>query len=928
MKYTVLWILSLVLLSAQNTPSDSQLPWEKSLLRGTLSNGLKYTVLKGDKPKQRAELYLYVGVGSLDEEEDQRGVAHFLEHMAFNGTEHFQKNALISYLESIGMTFGGDLNANTGFDRTLYRISLPLEGDNLSRCVTILRDWAGGLKLNPQELDAERGVILEEERARNTLNYRMFVKALPLSYGHSRYTKRIPIGSDEVIKHVTVERVRDFYETWYRPEFMHIVVVGDFNSTAVISMIQERFGDLENRSTTKRASRALEERNSKRVMSLTDKALPINSVQIGYITERTGMKRAEDKRRILVERMAWMLFGLKAEEQMMKQDPEAMQILTRRSTLSKTASKNLFIATYKNGHAAGALKELYALMWGFGQYGFAPTNVKLAKKLLLSQAEKAHKEVKTMRADQIAKRIIGTIERDSIYVAYDFDFALTKKLIQEISIEELNQYFHSLLKEKDRFVLFQSATEDGLDRNKTLALLDEGETLAVDMSKEENLSKVILAQTLPVTKIRSRSYDKERDIYHYVLENNITVDFKPTQLKKDMLYLQGYSEGGSSVLDLKGFRSMRHAAEWVAYSAPGDLTLTEVKKILSGKRVRVVLGVSRFYETLRGSCSTQDAESMFALLYASVTTPKIDKRVFENGKKELKSYLEQIRQNPSFLFNKLKIERYFKNNPRLRTETIDELEMLDKKEMLGYYKDRFSDMNHFHFSMAGDASPKEVEAWVTRYLGNLPTKSRAEQYRVERYPYLHGAQRVTAKLAGENTATATLSYRSKVPFSLSNELAVDAVRSILEIRLRNVIREDKAGTYGVSVYAEMSSELKDKAVLTITFKADPKRVEALLLTVKKVIEELKTKGVTDKELATFRQMVKTAFKKAQNYNAFWLEMMQEHSRLGLSMHEIMDVNMRLHALTSQEIQEMACKTMAEDLLESVMLPKEDIIHSK
>ena len=777
MKYTILWILGLVLLFAQNTPNDSTLPWEKSLLRGTLSNGLKYTVLKGDKPKQRAELYLYVGVGSLDEEEDQRGVAHLLEHMAFNGTEHFQKNELISYLESIGMTFGGDLNANTGFDRTLYRISMPLEGDNLSRCITILRDWAGGLKLNPQELDGERGVILEEERFRNTLNYRMFVKTLPLSYGHSRYVKRIPIGSDEVIKHVTVDRVRDFYETWYRPEFMHVVAVGDFNSTSVAEMIQKRFGDLKNRSTKKRASRALAEHNSTKVMLLSDKALSLNSVQIGYVTERKGMKRVEDKRRILVEKMAWMLFGLKAEEQMMKKSPEAMQIFTQRSPLSKTDIKNLFIATYKNGHAAGALKELYALMWGFAQYGFAPANVTLAKKLLLSNVEKAHKEIKTMRVDSMAKRIISVIERDSVYIAYDFDYDLTKKLIHEISVKEINQYFHTLLEEQDRFVLFQSATEEGLDRNKTLALLDEAKTVAVNMSKEENLSKVILTQTLPATKIRSRSYDKEMDIYHYVLENNITVDFKPTQLQKGMLYLQAYSEGGSSVLDMKGFRSIRHAAEWVAYSGPGNLTFTEVKKILSGKQANVVLGVSRFYETLRGSCSSQDAKSMFALLYATVTMPKIDKMVFENGKKELKSYLEQVSQNPLFLFAKLEIEKYFKNNPRLKNETIEELETLDRQEMLRYYKDRFSDMNHFHFFMAGDATPKEVEAWITRYLGNLPTKSRTEHYRAVRYAYLHGVQRVTAKLANENTATATLSYQSKVPFSLSNTLTADAVRS-------------------------------------------------------------------------------------------------------------------------------------------------------
>jgi len=924
-KYLILWTVGLILLFAQNTPSTATLPWEKSLLRGTLANGLRYTILKGDKPKQRAELYLYVGVGSLEEEEDQRGVAHFLEHMAFNGTEHFEKNALISYLESIGMTFGGDLNANTGFDRTLYRISVPLEGDNLSRCITILRDWAGGLMLNPKELNRERGVILEEARFRNTLGYRMYIKSLPLYYAHSRYLHRVPIGLDEVIKHVTVSRVRDFYETWYRPEFMHIVAVGDFNATAVAQMIHERFGDLQNKSTKKRAPRTLGLRHGTEVMALSDQALSVNSVQIGYITKREGIRQAKDRRRALVEQMAWMLFGLKADEQMLKSSPEAMEIFAQRSRLSKTATKNLFIATYKNGHAAGALKELYALMWGFGKYGFSPSNVTLVKKRLLSNVEKRYRETKTMHIDVAAKGIVHAVEEGSIYSDYAYDYTLNKALIHDISTEEINRYFHTLLAEQNRFVLFQSATQEGLDKNKTLSLLEEAKATAVDMSKAVAVSKNLLAQTPPQTQIQISTYDKEMDIYHYVLENNITVDFKPTQLKKGMLYLRGYSEGGTSVLDMKGFRSMRHAPEWVAYSGPGELSYTEVKKILSGKRVSVSLGVSRFYETIEGSCSSKDAASMFALLYATVTEPKIDKRVFENGKKERKSYLTQLRHNPDFLFRQLEIEKYFKNNPRLRTETVEELQAMDPKEMLGYYKERFSDMNHFHFFMAGDADPKEVERWIARYLGNLPAKSRAEHYRATRYAYLPGKQRVAAKLANENTATATLSYQSKVPFSLSNAVIADALRAILEIRLRNVIREDEAGTYGVMVYTQTPAELKDKAVFTVTFKADPKRVEVLLDRVKRVLEALKTKGVTDQELATFKQMVAKAFKKAKSYNQFWLEMMQEHSRLGIPMHEIIDIDTRLRALTPQKVQQMAQKMIGEDLLESVMLPKESIV---
>jgi zinc protease len=910
----------MMLLANQNLP-NAALPWEKSLVRGVLPNGLQYTILKGSRPKHRAELYLYVGIGSLEEEEDQRGVAHFIEHMAFNGTTHFKKNELISYLESLGMSFGGDLNANTNFNRTLYTLSLPLEKDNLDKCFGILKDWAGGLKLDQTEFDKERGVILEEKRLRDTVGYRLLLKTMPIYYGDSRYEKRLTIGLDDVIKHIPIERAKAFYETWYRPEFMHVVAVGDFNTTTVEQQIKAKFSDLLNKSNKPRAPRTLVARHETMVMTVTDKELTRNSVGMIYIGDAPIVKTVHAKKSLLIETIASMLFSLKAQEQILKKNPNAMVIDTGKDLLSSDKMSRIFLATYKNGHAKGALQELSTLMWGFSKYGFSQANFLLAKKLIRSNVAKAQKKIKTTRTDVLARRIVRTIEQDSVYIDYDYDFNMTNQLLDEITLEEVNHFYRALLSLSNRAILFRSSTGKALNREQALAVLEVAKKDAVDMSQDTNLSDSILEEKLLPTKLLSKTYDEKLGIYHYTLENGISVDFKPTDMQKNTLYLKGYSEGGHSVLDDEGFNTIRHAAEWIELSAPGKFTNMELKKMLSGKQVDVLLDIDRFYETIQGTCSSFDTESMFELLYAKVLHPKLDERIFDNGKRQVKNAIEQASKNPRYTFFKRVVEQYFKNNPRLKPESVERVEQLNRMKMLSMYKERFRDMNHFHFVLVGDQKPEEIERLISIYLGNLPSQNREEHYRVNKYAYVPGEQKVVAPFNHEDSASVTLEYRSTLPFSLKNKMLADAVKDILDIRLRNVIREEKSGTYSISISIDMQPELKDALVCSISFTTAPERVAELVEAVKKEIIRIKKEGVSDQEVSVYKQTVLVSFEKALNYNRYWLDTMVVAHQLQIPMQEMMGIPQMLDQVTKEQVKAVASKVFGTDILQAELLPQ-------
>jgi zinc protease len=916
-KTMIFWMLLFSLLSAQ------QLPIEKSLLRGILPNGLHYTIVHNAKPKAKAELRLLVKAGSLEEEADQRGIAHFVEHMAFNGTKHFPKNDLIHYLESIGTSFGSDLNANTGFERTLYKLSIPLEGDHLQKALLIMRDWADGITFDAKEFEKERGVILEEARLHDNVGKKVSKAYQGLFYRHSKFMHQDPMGEVAQIKALRVERAKDFYHQWYRPELMHLIVVGDLNTSKVEKMIHEQFGSLINHIHTPLTSREIPEDNSTRITCFTDPEITRNSLQISYIEQIDPLQTIQDKRESLIESIISALINEKAKEQLRKSNPKAQRLGLSSTLLSSKRGDYLFYATYKEGDALPALEELYTLLYGFEKYGFDPQAYNAVITQIQSTNDQAYQRLSDLRSPAIAAKLLSTIQGDSIYVDYHYDHNMTQSLLSQITLSEVNQYFQGLLRIPDRALFFVGTEEGCYTDTQITTIIEHAKSQAKRPDSVDSSFQTLLTTQPTSTQIVNSSHDDLTDITHYRLANGITVDFKPTDFSKNSVLLQGFSWGGYSLITDSNLSQIQKAASWVEQSAPGIFTPAQLRLLLAGKRISLRSSIGRFGEGFDGSANTADIETLFQLLHLKITQAKIDPLIANNAKEMLKTTIEKSSRDPKYRFNKELMQFYFQHHPRVQFDTVESIKALDETEMLSLYQDRFSDLNNFHFTIIGDINSSQIKSLITRYLGDLPINDRNESFIDRHYDYLKGYQQFIRYYSHDNIATVSLLYRSRLTYTTRHAMALVMMHDILNIRLRNLIREEKSGVYGISAQGRISRELKNRAVSTIHFSCDPKRRLELMDAIKQQITLLKQKGVTAEEIASIQQKYLVSYKTNLKSNRYWLTKMMNSYKFHEPMQNILTVPERIQSITAAEIQEVARIIYGNDLLESVLLPAEN-----
>ena len=917
MKKLLLWSCMAFMLHATET-----LPLEKSIVEGKLPNGFTYHLIHNDKPKDNVEIQLIVHAGSLDENESQRGLAHFVEHMAFNGSKHFKKNELVSYLESIGMRFGGDLNADTDFEQTTYKLSVPVKGDNVQKSLTIVRDWADGLNFDKNEFNKERGVILSELRMRDTLGLRTLKQIIPAYFEGSAYADRLPAGKKEVIKNADVSLAKAFYDTWYRPELMDLIVVGDMNTTQMAKKIKTLFGTMKNRNHKERTSRQLPDSDHTKIVNIKDKELTQNSVSLAYLEKNRGLHTVEDKKRMLTENIMLMLFNLRAGEQLLKNNPKAQRIGAGSNHLGNSRKIVEFYADHKEGNGLVALKELYALMSSFDRYGFSKNNFELAKKKVRFEVEKAHQQIVNLRSNIITDRLVENIKNHQVYIDYAYDYNLTKKLLKEMTLDDVNNAFQALMKTKNRLLIFSDTLGKTVTITEAQKVLKEAKTQAKDLSHTATLPTHLIGKALPYKKIVSKTIDKQTGVYHYVLENNVTVDFKPSKFSKDRILMKGYSFGGYSLLSDDDYNQIRHASEWIEASGAGKYTDTQIKKILASKTVEVSPDIERFGEQIIASCNAQDMQSMFELLYLKLTEPKLDAKIFENSQKIVKNIIGQMKKNPDYLFGEAYIKYYFYNNPKMKPETVDDVQKLDREKILSLYKERFSDFNHFHFAIVGDATPEKIEKLIGTYLANLPVQKREEMYVSKPYAYRKGAESIERAFNHEQSTKVTLEYRATVPYSVRNKIILNALGAITKIRLRNSIREDKSGVYAIGMDTTMDPELKDKATLTVSFNTAPKRADELIKATRKSIEKVKNEGVTQEELSAFQENFYVMLRGALQENGYWLDMMMSHYKYDTPLSLIYDAKEIVKSITPKEVQDMAQKIFSEDSMTAKLTPKQ------
>ncbi|CAA6820923.1 MAG: Probable zinc protease pqqL (EC [uncultured Sulfurovum sp.] len=910
-----LLVISLTILHSK------ELTTNKNLIEGELSNGFKYSILKNSKPKKRAEFRLLVNIGSLEEDEDQKGIAHFIEHMAFNGSKHFKQNELIQYLESIGLHFGSHLNASTGYERTLYKLTIPLKKDNLEKSFLVLEDWAGGLSFNPKELEKERGVILEEERSRDTVYFRLYNQFKSMLLGDSKYMDRVPIGDTEIIKNISIERVKDFYNDWYRPEFMHFIAVGDFDVKEIEAKIKKHFSTLKNKSKRKRALREIADTNETRVKFLTDPELTANSFSVQYMDVITSRRTKEDIRDEIIQGMMFSLFNMKADEQLLKKNPKATSIALSADRISSHKGSYAFDVSYRGENEKEALHELYALIGSFEKYGFSEENLKLIKKEKNANNEKWYKRRHDRYSSSLASYLVSDVRSNSIYTDEKLEYTLNKELISDIKLEEINNYFRKFLKIKDRVFIFQNTTGNRLSQKIVLETIDEAKNHVKDLTKVDKLAKNIIDEELNSSKIVSKKFHQQGEFHEFMLKNGIKVIFKQTDFSKNRMALESFSFGGYSLYDVPALDNAQKATSFIAQSGAGDFSVIDINKILSDKQIFTSTSLSELTENIHASSNSKDAEEMFKLLYLKITQPKIDEMVANNIKRELKDRVKQEERNPKIKFYKEYVNTYFKKDPRILFDSIKSIDKLENAEMLKIYKERFSDMNNFTFVLIGDIELKVVEKLIAKYLANLPSQEKVENFIDREQDYLKGNQTFNRAYNNQNITQVFISFRSKLAYSKKIAFLLEAMKSILEIRLRELIREEKSAVYSISVIPRLSRLGSNNSRINISFTCDPKRADELISAVLDETEKLKEEVIKEKELDVYRKKFELAQSVQLKENNYWLSKLIATYKYNTTLdYELFQLPTLLKGIRVEDIREVAGTLFSEDRMVSKLEP--------
>ena len=909
------------------------------MVRGTLSNGLSYYIRHNEEPRDRAQIALVVKAGSVHEEEDQRGLAHFVEHMAFNGTERFAKQEIVEYLESIGSTFGADLNARTGFDDTVYWLEIPTDDPEITETAfQILSDWAYAVTFEPVEVELERDVVLEEWRLGQGFSSRLQENLLPLLFGSSRYTDRSPIGLPEVIETAPVERLREFYERWYRPDLMAVVAVGDFDTELIETKVKQHFapppeGEAYQERATAAPSTArprfdIPGHDAPRIEVFTDPESPgTQFVLIRKLATDTGKDLAAFRRKV-VERLAFMMLNARLFERAQIADPPYLQAGSGRSSYVELLDILTFSAWVEPDGVERGLAAVLEEMQRIRQHGFTDAELAREKSNLLSSVESLYKQRDQTSSADLVDSYVDHFLSGSPVPGIEAAWELYQQLLPQIALAEFGDLAESWAQSEDTALLVvrPEATDSSSDGDlaaATLAQLEGASTLAVDPYAED-LDDVPLLATLPTPGIITGEERIESiDALKWTLSNGITVFAKQTDFRNDEVVFRAFSPGGHSLVADEDHVSAVYAAQLVSGSGVGPHDSVTLDKLLAGKRVSVSPYIGELFEGFRGRASPEDMETLFQLITLYATAPRLDPAYFSRYEASLHSVAETRAAQPDAILFDTVNTVLSQNHFRARPLTVELLEELSLERAEAVYADRFADLGDATFVFVGAFDWEDLRSLTATYLASLPITERVEQWQdVGVDPPMELEDHVV-RSGIEPRSNTVLVFAGDMEWSRQEALALTVAGEMLGIRLRERVREELGGTYSIRVNATGSSLPDPEYRVSIIFGSDPSRVEELLEEVLEEVDWLRAGG-EQKYLDTVKELLRTSRQEQLRDNGFWLRQIRAAVQRGESFTEIVSFDERLEALTLEQVAAAAQRYFTGDrYVRVVLLPVEE-----
>ncbi|MBK8049375.1 MAG: insulinase family protein [Anaerolineales bacterium] len=895
---------------------------------GQLDNGLTYYIRVNHEPKQRAQLWLAINAGSVLEDDDQKGLAHFLEHMLFNGTEEYPKQALIDYLESLGVQFGPDLNAYTSFDETVYMLQTPTDlPELLPKGLDVLSEWAHAALIDPTEVDNERGVIVEEWRLRDQTAQGRIIEALvPTLLAGSKYAERLPIGDMDIIRSAPAETLRRFYETWYRPDNMAVIAVGDFDPDQVEQQIKEKFGALPaTDAPIERPTIDVPAAPGDNYLIVTDPETQYAEIEILHRVDTQSFATTGDFQNSLVESLVGSMLNMRFMEIAQQAGTPILYGGSGRSSLVRSADNYVAIAITPEDKIQEGLAAVATEVERVIQHGFTATELERAKTDVLRSFQQQYDQRETTPSDYFTSDYARSFLNGDAIPSIEDKNMLAQELLPGITLEMVNATAQTLMPAKDRLVLLIAPEKEGLTLPTEAELkqtIDAATGRQVAAYADTTVDRPLVAEAPPPAKIISERELPDVGATEIELENGVRVVMKPTDFDKAQVIFRGASDGGASLTPDDQYATAASAADITQFAGIADFSLTDLQKLLTGKVVSVSPFIGELSEGFNGRVAPTDLETALQLVYLYATQPRFDENALKVYQDQMRTVLQNRSLDPESALEDAFLLGTCGDSIRCNVLPVSEIDGLKLDTVEKMYRDRFANLGDSTFVFVGNFDPAQLKDLAQRYLGNLPSTGAKEQWQdAIQEPEIKPVDTEIRKGKGDR-ADVELVYRGAYTPTLESDVRLSALDHLLNIRLREVIREEMSGSY--APYSMSASWDKPDAgyQVVIRFTTDPKRVTELLPVAHQLVDELRTTATSDLNLTKVKEQMLRSHELDLRDNNYWRSILTEIEENPERLEDPATYAGAVNASTAEDIRATASALLNPDsVLQIVMVPE-------
>jgi len=905
---------------------DAKLPFDKEVITGKLSNGFQYYIRKNSEPEKRVTMYLALKVGSILENEQELGLAHFLEHMNFNGLKHFPKNELINYLQKAGVRFGSDLNAYTSFDETVYQLPIPSDDPELLKNgLQVMRDWAQDALLETDEINKERGVIMEEMRGGRGAEQRMRDQYFKVMLNGSRYAERLPIGTEEIVMNFDPEVIRKFHADWYRPDLQSLIVVGDIDPVQIESEIKRLFSDMKVPKEIKpRTEYKVELLNKNQFIKVTDPEMSYTLGQIFMKHPEEKVSTVKDYRKdLLKDVFNQIINGRLRELSQSANSPFIQGGVDISSFIGGLDNLGAYFVS-KPGQFEEGFKAIVRELDRFQKFGFTDSEFKRAISFISKNNETSYVERDKRKSNSYVSAYLNHFLKDAPALSNEDRYEITKQLLPTLTLKEVEEVGKQFYVDTNRDVLILApeADKDKLPDESTVNSWFDDVDKETLTAYEDKVSDLPMLTNEPTKgSIKSESSIDKIETKEIILSNGVKVLLKPTTFKNDQIMINAFSPGGTSIYPDADYMTASFAGTLVNSSGIGQLNTVELQKSLTGKNVNISPYITERFEGLRGSTDKESLKKAFEMIYGYFTEPRIEDDIFQSTISRQKDMMANRDNDPNFVYSNAILHTLYGNNIRRVPYSLKDLESIDQAKALEIYKDRFADASDFTFVIVGSFTEDEIKPYLENYLAALPTTGRKEQAKDLNIVEPQKAVEKIVNKGKEAKANVSLSIYGDYDYNETENVNASALETILTNKLIERLREEESGVYGTRARFSYSKLPKGRYSFSIGFGTSVDKYESLINSAIDEIKKMKKDGPSEVDLEKFKNEEKRQLELQLKENSFWAGQLLGAFQNDTDPTYITRYLEDLDKVTIKSVQDLANKYLKEDnIFKFILLP--------